>query len=223
MKRILSLIQILLVLSLSIFGSFASAADNTGFDIEGIGNSGFNIQADSENGYYIIDNGYGCVLESDRFIADPGSFEFSQILAYEESENFWRGVMWVCFGICSGELLSIDSVSFKVGTKEYTFTNLFSEDSILNYGAYLYQNIRILIGYNNQEFITALFDLIKDCTEDELYDLSMPVTLHGQEDIEVSINGVSIIDILSMHEAMQQYGGSISEIVGTEMSTTEIQ
>lgn len=219
MKRTMAMfLAFVVVLSLAFAGSaFAELNTPVEFDLLGIQSSGLTVTSDGSDNCLFFSNGYTCLLDFPQS-KDPGSYEYSQIMAYLQEDASWRGVMWICFVISTDEAANINEVSFRLEDEVYTFHDLYSEDNIFMENDYVFQNIPILIGMNNQSFLVKLYNLVAACDEDAVEDLCIPVTLRGAQNIETTIDGIACVDILSMDEAMQIYGGSFDDILGTELT-----
>lgn len=104
----------------------------------------------------------------------------------------------------------IDSVTFTVSGKQYTFTDLFDPDLLDAAEGGYRQMVIIQIGEKNIDFVNNLFALESLCLESKDQTgpaFSVPAVLHGIEDIPVTLGAGFLLDGMAVQNAFAAIGG----------------
>ena len=135
---------------------------------------------------------------------------------------FWR--IW--FRYYAKYFLGITSITITMDDVEYTFTGVGGKERMQSGDSYVVEGPNILIGKGNFDFWNAL--LLKcEAYEDgkDILNISLPVVLHGTEDVETEISGTSVMDMFLMGETLLRIAGleAFTEIDGTSMTTVNLK
>ena len=124
---------------------------------------------------------------------------------------------------CADEPLNITSVSFDVAGVRYTFAVETDEPSADENG--VTEDCRIYLGVESFEFLNALTTEVAACeTDEELFSDYITATLHGDEDLTVTLASPFLLDYyLIMVEAFTMTGGldNVSMLTGATAMTME--
>lgn len=228
MKKFLSLLLIALLLACSISSAFAAKLDLSP------------IEAESD--LYTIDiseDGDAAFIET-TLTAQHRSFVHKYestalysttmfdvlVVDYGTSDNYPIIRLWVTY--CADDSFqNFDSVTFTVGNKEYTFTDISDPDwQMQDEESGYIEDVLIRFNEDNLIFLEALEELTSgnDATIEELDQLSVKMVLHGDEDIEATLGGGFLLDFLAIKSAWMDLNGLdyIEEASGSKLSVKTV-
>ncbi len=117
------------------------------------------------------------------------------VLLIDYSRSSIRAVprLWIYYS--ADEYLYVNSVTFNVGGKAYTFTDIASPDRRRKDDKGAMEDLLIKFGFDNCDFLIALEEFIKPYnTLDLLKDAKITMTLHGTEDVTVELGFGFLLD-----------------------------
>jgi len=229
MKKTVCLVLAVLLLCL---GAAASASENT-----------FDLKPLQENQYLTIDvNEEQNVAFVESFL-QAGDTAFSHkgksdskysftwfdllILNYgDESSAFPVMRLWV--EVCTKDVkYDFDSITFTIDGKAYTFTGLYSADFVEEgEGGENLQRMLLKFGTENLEFLVALEALFQGTSSyEELMAISIPVVLHGTEDVSTEMGGAMLMDFMAIEDAYFSCNGAsyLSLAASTPMTVADAE
>ncbi len=137
--------------------------------------------------------------------------------------------LWTTY--CADQFLNISSITFTVGGKDYTFTEVADEGRKVSDEDGAKENLLIRFGDGNLEFLVALENSLNGYEEltdllDETKAPQLKVVLHGDEDVEVTLGGVFLVDFLFICEkgfADTNGFNYLSNVQGTPVTITDAE
>ncbi len=138
----------------------------------------------------------------------------------ENANAVWR--IW--FEYNAEKSLNIHSITITFGGKDYTFTDLSGANTGMPYADHVWETPCIVLGAANFDF---WFDFIVACEtlEDkkEIMNWQIPVVLHGDEDVEAAMGGLSALSIYLCGEEMASLIGveGLFQMNGTPLAVPE--
>ena len=228
MKKLLSLLLIAMLLVCSVSSAFAAKLDLSP------------IEAESE--LYTIDlseDGEAAFIET-TLTAQHRSFVHKYestnlysttmfdvlVVDYGTSDNYPIIRLWVSY--CADDhFQNFDSVTFTVGNKEYTFTDISDPEwQIQDEESGYIEDVLIRFNEDNMIFLEALEEMTSgnDATIEELDQLTVKMVLHGDEDIETTLSGGFLLDFLAIKSAWMDLNGLdyIDEASGSKLSVKTV-
>jgi hypothetical protein len=220
MKKICLLLVLLLTVALGMNTALASIdpidltyvreSDVLAMDISDSGNAFIYTTLDAQT-----------IEHADSLEAHPSDV-YSDIIVidyYGDQYPCWR--FWIDYRAES--FLGITSVTMEYGGKSYTFSGLGDKDHMSTKDGYVQESIPIQMGYENVLFWSA-FMLDVESLEDksEILTWSIPVVLHGTEDVTTTINGDAITDFYVMGLTMANING-MSALADNEGSVCTVE
>lgn len=182
------------MLIIAIILSTVSAASAEGFDITPFNDPEvFTINEYSNDGVAIIESGmspssrsFQHVKQSDQYIS---STQFDLLLLeYNTPQVYpvWR--LSINF-FSSDAFHEINSITFVLKNKKYTFNNLYEPSACYKAGDSYLQRLCIIFGYGNMQFLEDLNDLTKGTSSyEELKQISIPVIFTGKDTTKGTLN-----------------------------------
>lgn len=207
MRRTLTMIAVILTLC-SVMSYCIASPKQPKFNVKGAEKEGYHVYS-SEDGDIYIDNDAVTYLSHIHCVDDIKSVEYSDVIVLsdgDDSESYLR--IW--FEMAADQRLDLSAVSMEIEGSVYTFSDLFREEYVFEENGVIYQQICIVIGEECRNIIDILANGIANYELEDLGGYTIPVVLHGTEDIETCIDGYSVWDLLSMEYAISEYGNGIS-------------
>ncbi len=114
--------------------------------------------------------------------------------------------LWITY-CADNDYLNIDSATFNIAGKSYTFTNMTPSLSQDDQG--FVEQQMIMFGSNNLQFLADLEDLFDDAEDPTAAATTMrgQLVLHGKEDLTVDLGGGFFLDYLVMKSAFIEMNG----------------
>lgn len=148
------------------------------------------------------------------------------IVDYQQSSSYPVFRLWVTY-CADNAYQNIDSITFQVDKKQFTFSDVSDEDwlSYDKENGYM-EEMLIRFGEDNLDFLLALEEAIKgkSDTVEALDDVEIKMVLHGKEDIVVELGTGFLLDFMVLKSAWLEVDGLdyIDDINGNDMSVTTI-
>lgn len=101
-------------------------------------------------------------------------------------------------------------VTFTLGGKDYTFSGISGSDSLTKKDNGVCEDLLIKIGTDNADFLLALLEYGKPFEAegfDNYKDIAIPMTLHGVEDINVTLDAGFLLDFYALINAFSNING----------------
>jgi len=153
--------------------------------------------------------------------------KFDVLIAnYNQSNNYPIFRLWITYCADNG-YQNIDSATFVLGNKQYTFTEI-DDPEWLQYDKEKGYIEEVLIRFNteNLDFLLALEEAIKGKSDsvEALDSVKIKLVLHGKEDIVVELGSGFWLDFMALKSAWLDVDGVsyLEDIIGTDMSVTTI-
>ena len=224
MKRILlSLIALTLALTLT-----AAALAEPDLSPIRENDSLFTLDIDSENDVAFIQSTMTAAERS--FTHDSESVKLYSdtmfdIIVISQSRDDGYPVMrlWITYSADDG-FLNIDSVTFIVGGREFSFSGIASSDWCQHDERGYLEQVLIKFGTDNISFLAALNDLIEaapgEGIGDKAANASCTMILHGSRDVYVELGKNFFLDYETIFLGMSSIGGFdyLEKAVATEMT-----
>ena len=117
---------------------------------------------------------------------------------------------------------NIESVTFTLGGQDYTFSDIHPNGTYQTTDSTGIQEIVLVrFGYNTDEFYSALRSLVDEHTFEELQSITIPMVLHGDEDIAAVLTGNFMVDFFYHYYAMVAIGADpMSNFSTSDMSVS---
>lgn len=143
--------------------------------------------------------------ESDAYYSST-QFDFA-VVNYGQSTAYVVQRLWISFAT-NDDFMDIDSVTFHVGGQDFTFTDITDPEWYTRTEKGCMQRVMIKFGRSNLAFLAAL----EKCVPDDPMQLSetdglITMTLHGLEDVEVSLTSGFLTDFAVIKEAFLEANG----------------
>jgi hypothetical protein len=155
------------------------------------------------------------------------STEFDVLIVdYQQSSNYPVFRLWIVYCADNG-YINADSVTFQVGKKQFTFTDISDEDWLTydKENGYM-EEMLIRFGEDNVDFLLALEEAIKGKSEsvETLNEVGIKMVLHGKEDLVVELGSGFLLDFMALKSAWLDLDGVsyIDDINGNDMTVTTI-
>ena len=156
-------------------------------------------------------------------LSDQPSFAYSDLLInrYGTADAYavWR--LW--FEYKATQSLNIHAVTILLDGKSYTFSDLSGLVNNEEHDDYILETPCIVFGSQNTEF--WLDYLIKCETLENKVEIlngwNLPVILHGDEDVEITVNGATLFSLFAVGEEMANISG-IASIIEREGTPVEV-
>ena len=148
------------------------------------------------------------------------------IVDYQQSSNYPVFRLWVIY-CADNAYLNVDAITFQVGKKQFTFSDVSDEDwlSYDRENGYM-EEMLIRFGEDNMDFLLAIEEAItgKSETVEALDEVEIKMVLHGKEDVVVELGTGFLLDFLALKSAWLELNGLdyIEDINGNDMSVTTI-
>ena len=144
----------------------------------------------------------------------------------DESSAFPVMRLWV--NVCTKDVkFDFDSITFTIDGKAYTFTGLYNAEFVEEEdGGENLQRMLLRFGNENLEFLAALEKLFNSTSSyEELMAISIPVVLHGTEDVSTEMGGGLLMDFMSIDDAYFSSNGAsyISLVASTPMTVADAE
>lgn len=153
------------------------------------------------------------------------SYAYSDIILLDCPANpqpIWR--MWIT--VQAQKPLNINSVTFTVDGKDYTFSEISNPDRVSqNDNGDTREELLIRFDNYSVDFLIALEQMVNSCeSAQEIIEKEIKVVLHGDEDIETVFNGNIWFDWFAVKNAMSEGNGFIhlfQKTDGTPVTVTD--
>ncbi len=146
------------------------------------------------------------------------------ITNYGTSNNKPVFRLWVTYCADKG-FQNIDAITFIIGNKEYTFTDIEDPEWLVydEEDGYM-EDTLIRFGESGLEFLVALENFMEGHTDTfaELSELEIEMILHGDEDIHTTLGVGFLLDFVSVKDAYIDLGGLdyLDEVIGSDLKVT---
>lgn len=127
------------------------------------------------------------------------------VIQYLKSTAYPVFRLWITY-CADNDYLNINAVTFTIGDKKYTFTDIADTDWYVHDEKGYVEQVLIKFDLNNTDFLLALEGLLPETLE-EFDGITIPMTLHGREDIQVELGGGFLLDFFVMEQAMIKSNG----------------
>ena len=129
------------------------------------------------------------------------------ILDYFSSEPYPIFRLW--FNLSTDDrFYYVNSVTFTLGGKDYTFTDVADPDWFYELDNGYLQQLLIKFGVENVDFTLAVLDLIGPLeTADDYYAARVPVVFHGTEDITAELSAGYLVEYLLFTNVLLESNG----------------
>ena len=148
------------------------------------------------------------------------------VVDYGTSDNYPIIRLWVTY--CADDhFQNFDSVTFTVGNKEFTFTDISDPDWLIQdeESGYI-EDVLVRFNEDNLVFLDALTDLTAGnaSTIEGLNELEVKMVLHGDEDIEATLSGGFLLDFLAIKSAWLDLNGPdyLDQASGSDLSVKTV-
>ena len=197
-------------------------------------NSIFNIDVDNESDVAFIKSTTSAKERSfvHKYESDTrySSTRFDVLVVdYSKTTAYPVPRLWITYA--ADEFLYINSVSFYVDGKKFTFSGISNKDWQNKFDNGIVEECLIKFGSEQIDFLVAMeHELKKYPTYDELMDPEkgpkIRMVLHGKEDVEVTLGSYYVMDFAFVIEgAYLNMNGMdyIEKVYGTTMKETDIK
>ena len=184
----------------------------------------------------VNDNGHAFIMTklglNDRIFSHKYSLEENPSYCYSDivimdyfDENpaaAWR----LCFDYSAASYLGITSITITMDDVEYTFTGVGGKERMFSHDSYITEKPNIVFGSENDDFWrTLMLKCLGLGDGDAILNMSLPVVLHGTEDVETELDGAAILDMNLMGMALIDMTGEgqIVNLDGTPMKTVNLK
>ncbi|MBQ9009155.1 MAG: hypothetical protein IJ088_07505 [Clostridia bacterium] len=153
------------------------------------------------------------------------SHTYSDIVILDYFEENPSAAWRIWFEYSARTYLGITSITITLDGVEYTFTGVGGKEKMKSYDSYVTESPNILLGKENVSFWSALllkWESLENVSD--VLDMSLPVVLHGTEDIETTINGISILEMCLIGESLIRISGleAFAETTGTSVTAVNL-
>lgn len=228
MKKVFAFLMIGMLLLASMSTAFAATIDLSPIEEQ---SSIYTVDVNSDGEAAFIESALGAKERSfvhkyeSTYLYSTTKFDVL-IVNYNQSSNYPVFRLWVTYCADNG-YQNIDSATFVLGNKQYTFTEIDDPDW-LQYDKEKGYIEEVLIRFNmeNVDFLLALEEAIKgkSDTVEDLESVDIKLVLHGKEDIVVELGSGFWLDFMALKSAWLDVDGTsyLEDIIGTDMSVTTI-
>ena len=148
----------------------------------------------------------------------------SDILVHDYFSSEPYGVMRIWINYFAKDFLNINSVTFQIGGKDYTFTGCCENDwkvKLDNGG--VEEQALIIASDSNWDFWSALIDILDPLLENGLDDFTpIPVILHGSRDVTITMDAGAAVDFASIVIGAGSSGVKSADAgTGTKLTVTD--
>ncbi len=117
--------------------------------------------------------------------------------------------LWINY--VADEINNITGVTFTLDGKRYSFSGIAGSDRQYDLDVCTLESLLVRFGNDNSEFLSALLSYSQkffndDLTTQNLDQVSIPLTLHGDEVIETTLNGNFLLDFMAIASALASIG-----------------
>lgn len=209
MKKFFALMMAL-VLMMSICPAFAAGLDMSYVDKHADVYSVYIPEDEPTKAFIDTSNGFGVdELAFEHKYEHPNRYSYisTDIIVFDygtdDAEAYLR--TWICYE--GTEPIYATSCTFVVDGVKYTLSDLSDPDDMGVDDGGVYQDMCILYDTKNMDVLSALYSFVQTRIEQEDYDsIEIPVILHGTEDLEIVMGGMSLLDLCYMLDAFDFMG-----------------
>lgn len=172
----------------------------------------FKLDVIDDEGVAVVDTTMSAKLrsfthkyESDAYYSTT-QFDFI-VVDYLKPTAYVVQRLWIAFAT-NDDFMDIDSVTFHVNGQDFTFTDIADSEWFERTEKGCMQRVMIEFGLSNLAFLAAL----EKCVPDDPMQLGatdglITMTLHGSEDVEVSLTSGFLTDFAVIKEAFLEANG----------------
>ena len=206
------LVSILLSLALVLALGLEACADGGSIDLSALESAEiFDVDIDEEGDFAFItttldteSRSFAHDLESEHYYS---STQFDVVVPRYSGDAYPVLRLWVEY--IADAYNNNRSVLFEFGGKGYLFSDVLDEDLTYELENGVVEDLRIIFGLDNVDFLLDLLDYLDDYDDDvEMLDqVDITMTLCGDEFLEVSLGAGFAMDFLAMMSAFTDIGG----------------
>ena len=136
----------------------------------------------------------------------------------EAQQAWWR--LWINWR--ADRPLGIRAVTLTLNGADYTFSGLHTADTLAEENGVWSESACIVFGAESRDFWMAFLSL--GGSSAAYAEMTLPMVLHGTEDLACELNGAALTDLRIMGETMLSLAGfdAVSAAAGTEMARADI-